>query len=168
MASKTQKKNSEIWKFIKFLFAAGGGVVVELLTHFLLISFVFKSILLSPMPQNALLDLLHIEGIGTLYAYLISTTCGLAVSFVFNRKVTFKADANVALSVTLYILMGIFTILASAWIGTALNGWFVSLMPNANVEAPGMISKVIMAVLPIIWTYPLNRFVIHRKKKEVQ
>ena len=46
-----------------------------------------------------------------------------------------------------------------AFLGTVIknNGW-----DNAIVE---MITKVIVMTVPTIWTYPLNRFVIHRKKK---
>ncbi|MDR2477023.1 MAG: alpha/beta fold hydrolase [Treponema sp.] len=165
MLTDTSKNEREIWKFIKFLFAAGGGVVIELLTHFFLISTVFKDTLLAPLPQSPLLRLLQLQGSGTLYAFLLSTAAGLAASFVFNRKITFKADANMALSVTLYMLMGVFTVLMSAWLGTLMNSRLVAAMPHADIEIPGMIAKVIMAVLPIVWTYPLNRFVIHRRKK---
>ena len=46
-----------------------------------------------------------------------------------------------------------------AFLGTVIknNGW-----DNAIVE---MITKVVVMTVPTIWTYPLNRFVIHRKKK---
>ena len=80
-----------------------------------------------------------------------------------NRKLTFKADANPILSTVLYVIMVVCTITFNTWFGAFLgtfiknHGW-----DNAVVE---MIAKVIVMTVPTIWTYPLNRFVIHRKKK---
>lgn len=64
-------------------------------------------------------------------------------------------------STVMYIIMVVFTILFNTWFGAYLgtvvrnNGW-----DNAFVE---MIMKLIVMTVPTIWTYPLNRFVIHRK-----
>ena len=115
------------------------------------------------MPENAVLNLLKLtQGKGYLYAYIISTTIGYAIAFVLNRKTTFKADSNVALSTTLYVLMVVFTIFATAYLGTQ----FQLIMANHGYQALGdAIGKPLAAGIATVWTYPLNRFVIHRHKK---
>ena len=90
------------------------------------------------------------------------TFVGYAVAFVLNRKITFHADANPFVSTILYIIMVIFTIWAKGIIGPWLSSFTNSFLPVAL--APTVATLLGMAV-PMIWTYPCNRFIIHRKKK---
>lgn len=161
--SKFTEKHAELWKFIKFSLVGASSTLVELGVFYLLQYAVFKSILNAPLPENAILNLLKLtQGKGYLYAYIISTTIGYAIAFVLNRKTTFKADSNVALSTTLYILMVVFTIFATAYLGTQ----FQLIMANHGYQALGdAIGKPLAAGIATVWTYPLNRFVIHRHKK---
>lgn len=64
----------------------------------------------------------------------------------------------------LYIIMVVATILITTWMQAFLRG----LIAGAGHEAPWidlLLSFVVMTV-PFVWTYPLQRFVIHRKKKQ--
>lgn len=161
--SNFTEKHAELWKFIKFSLVGASSTLVEMGVFYLLQYVVFKSILHDPLPENAVLDLLKLtQGKGYLYAYIISTTIGYAIAFVLNRKTTFKADSNVALSTTLYVLMVVFTIFATAYLGTQ----FQLIMANHGYQALGdAIGKPLAAGIATVWTYPLNRFVIHRHKK---
>ena len=161
--SNFTEKHAELWKFIKFSSVGASSTLVEMGVFYLLQYVVFKSILHDPLPENAVLNLLKLtQGKGYLYAYIISTTIGYAIAFVLNRKTTFKADSNVALSTTLYVLMVVFTIFATAYLGTQ----FQLIMANHGYQALGdAIGKPLAAGIATVWTYPLNRFVIHRHKK---
>ena len=161
--SNFTEKHAELWKFIKFSLVGASSTLVEMGVFYLLQYVVFKSILHDPLPENAVLNLLKLtQGKGYLYAYIISTTIGYAIAFVLNRKTTFKADSNVALSTTLYVLMFVFTIFATAYLGTQ----FQLIMANHGYQALGdAIGKPLAAGIATVWTYPLNRFVIHRHKK---
>ena len=161
--SNFTEKHAELWKFIKFSLVGASSTLVEMGVFYLLPYVVFKSILHDPLPENAVLNLLKLtQGKGYLYAYIISTTIGYAIAFVLNRKTTFKADSNVALSTTLYVLMVVFTIFATAYLGTQ----FQLIMANHGYQALGdAIGKPLAAGIATVWTYPLNRFVIHRHKK---
>lgn len=161
--SNFTEKHAELWKFIKFSLVGASSTLVEMGVFYLLQYVVFKSILHDPLPENAVLNLLKLtQGKGYLYAYIISTTIGYAIAFVLNRKTTFKADSNVALSTTLYVLMVVFTIFATAYLGTQ----FQLIMANHGYQALGdAIGKPLAAGIATVWTYPLNRFVIHRHKK---
>ena len=77
-------------------------------------------------------------------------------------KLHFMADANPFVSTILYIIMVIFTIWAKGIIGPWLSSFTNSFLPVAL--APTVATLLGMAV-PMIWTYPCNRFIIHRKKK---
>ena len=87
---------------------------------------------------------------------------GFAIAFVLNRKVTFQADANPTLSIILYILMVLFTICATTLIGNAVITFFTQ---RGMATFGDIIGKPFAALLATVWTYPCNRFLIHRKKK---
>lgn len=167
MSNETKKKGgfgAELWKFVKFLLVGGGSSAIELVVHMILLSTVFASLNTVPV-TNSFLNFLKIDYIGYLYAYLISTTVGYTIAFIMNRKVTFKADANPTLSIVLYVIMVVFTIIINSWLGSVLGT--VAKANNWGTFADGLI-KVILMIVPTLWTYPLNRFVIHRKKKPVE
>lgn len=159
---KWTEKHAEIWKFIKFSIAGGGSSAVELVVHMLLLNFVFAALTKEPIVNDAL-NMIGVTSKGYLYTYLISTTVGYGIAFVLNRKITFKADANPTLSMILYVIMVVFTIFANGWIGSAMTTFAQSHDLTGNLW--DLIIKLIGMAIPTLWTYPCNRFIIHRKKK---
>ncbi|MDD6728060.1 MAG: GtrA family protein [Eubacteriales bacterium] len=159
------QKHAEIWKFIKFSIAGGGSSVVELIVHMILLNSVFASLTGEPVTSSAL-NMIGITSKGYLYTYLISTTIGYAIAFILNRKITFKADVNPTLSMILYVIMVVFTIFANGWIGSAMTTFAQS--HNLSGNFWDLVIKLIGMAIPTLWTYPCNRFIIHRKKKPVE
>lgn len=162
---KWTEKHAEIWKFIKFCIAGGGSSAIELVVHMVLLNTVFAAMTVEEI-SNPTLNMIGINSKGYLYTYLISTTVGYAIAFIINRKVTFKADANPALSMVLYFIMVVFTIFANGWIGSVMTTFAVSRELEGNIW--DLIFKVIGMIIPTLWTYPCNRFIIHRKKKATE
>lgn len=159
------EKHAEIWKFIKFTFAGASSSLIELGVFALLQYVVFKSLNDVPVMDSPILAFLGVEYKGYMYSYFISTVVGYAIAFVMNRKITFKADANPLLSTVLYAIMVVCTIIFNTWFGAFLGTLIKnSGRSNALIE---LLTKVVVMTVPTLWTYPLNRFVIHRKKKPV-
>lgn len=158
------EKHAEFWKFVKFMIAGGGSSVVELVVHMVLLNTAFAA-LTSQAITNPALNMIGITSKGYLYTYLISTTVGYTIAFILNRKITFKADSNPALSMILYFIMVVMTIFANGWIGSAMTTFAIS--HNLTGNFWNLIIKIIGMAIPTLWTYPINRFVIHRKKKPV-
>ncbi len=156
------EKHTEFWKFIKFMIAGGGSSVVELIVHMLLLNTVFAALTEQPV-LNSALNMIGITSKGYLYTYLISTTVGYLIAFILNRKITFKADVNPTLSMILYIIMVVFTIFANGWIGSAMTTFAQAKGLSGNFW--DLVIKLLGMAIPTIWTYPCNRFIIHRKKK---
>ncbi len=160
------KKHAELWKFVKFTFTGASTSVLELGVFMFLQYVVFKSLNVTPVTDSAVLNFLGIEYKGYLYSYAISAIIGYAAAYIMNRKLTFKADANPVFSTVVYAIMVACTIAFNTWFGAFLgtliknNGW-----DNALVQA---LTKLVVMTVPTLWTYPLNRFVIHRKKKPQQ
>ncbi|MGI6248019.1 MAG: hypothetical protein ACOYJX_01245 [Acutalibacteraceae bacterium] len=161
--SRFIEKHGEIWKIIKWVLLTGIGVSgLELVVHMFLLNYVFSSLHNVAVTTPWLLYI-KVTDLAYLYAFLISATLGYSIAFIVNRKVTFHADANPALSAFLALLLVIFNIFATAWLGSAVSslvsvynwGWFGDVLV-----------KVAVMAVPSLWVYPVNRFIIHRKKKE--
>lgn len=157
------KKHSEIWKFVKFTFTGASTSVLEMAVYALLQYVVFRSLQGVPVQDSPILAFLGIEYKGYLYSYLISAIIGYAAAYLMNRKLTFQSDVNPLVSGMMYAVMVVCTIAFNTWFGAYLgtvitnNGW--------NSFLVDMLVKLIVMTLPTAWTYPLSRFVIHRKKK---
>lgn len=156
-------KHGEVWKFIKWAFFTGVGASgTELVVHMLLLNYVFVALHGVPV-TNTILNYIKVTDIGYMYSYLISSTLGYSIAFLLNRKLTFKADSNPVVSAFFAILLMIFNIFACTWIGSVLSGITVSYQWGSIGDAA---IKVVSMLVPSIWIYPANRFIIHRKKKK--
>jgi len=157
-------KYKEIWKFIKFTFTGVSTSVLEMAVFTFLQYVVFRSLNEVPVTDNAVLEFLGIGYKGYMYSYFISAVIGYAAAYIMNRKITFQADANPVLSTILYAIMVICTITFNTWFGSFLG----TLIKNSGHDSViiVLLTKLVVMTVPTLWTYPLNRFVIHRKKKE--
>lgn len=155
-------KHAEIWKFIKFTFTGASTSILEMAVYAFLYYVVFKSLNSTPVENNPVLDFFGIEYLGYLYSYLISAIIGYAAAYIMNRKLTFKADINPVASTIMYVIMVAFTITFNTWFGAYLG----TLLTNNNLDNVfmNMLTKLVVMTLPTLWTYPLSRFVIHRRK----
>jgi len=157
------EKHGELWKFIKWSLLTGVGASgIELIVHMLLLKFVFASLNEVPI-TNAVLNFIGVKYAGYMYSFLISSTLGYTIAFILNRKITFKANSNPAVSVAFAVILSVFNIFASAWIGSVLSN--LSVMYDWKSIGDAII-KVLTMLIPSIWIYPANRFIIHRVKKK--
>lgn len=168
MTEQFVKKHAELWKFIKFNISVLVTSAIDILSYLVLLYFVFKSSNGVELGDNALLSLLGIRYKGYLYSYLISTALGYISAYLINRRVTFHSDVNPLYSSVLYIVLAVFNILVSSYIGSVF-GTYMSLhnMSNPITE---IISKFVIINIPTLWTYPLERYIIQinkPKKKKV-
>lgn len=156
--------HKEVWKFIKFTFTGASTAILEMLVFAILQYIVFKSMNSVPVTGNRVLDFLGIEYKGYMYSYFISSVVGYTASFIMNRKITFKADSNVLLSTVLYIIMVVLTIAFNTWFGAFLG----TIIKNKGYDSViiVMLTKLIVMLVPTLWTYPLQRFIIHRKSNK--
>ncbi|MCD7826987.1 MAG: GtrA family protein [Clostridiales bacterium] len=156
-------KHKEIWKFIKFAFTGASTSILQLLVDLFCLYVVFASMKDQAVENEFLVWLGVGDQMAAAYSYFISAVVGYAAAFIMNRKMTFKADSNPVLSMILYVLMVVFTILVTTWMKPFLRGLIVNAgYENAFID---IVLDIVVMTVPTVWTYPLQRFVIHRKKK---
>ena len=156
-------KHAEIWKLIKFTFTGASTSVLELAVFWLLQYVIFKSLNEVPVTDNQVLSFLGIEYKGYMYSYFISAVLGYDEAYVMSRTLNYKEDANPDHSTILYTIMVVSTIAFNTWFGSFL-GTLIKISGHDSVFIV-LLTKLIVMTVPTLWTYPLNRFVIHRKKK---
>ncbi|MDR1805651.1 MAG: GtrA family protein [Clostridium sp.] len=163
----------ELYKLVKWLIAGQLSTLVEYGVFYVLQFVVFKNILSQPwgLPEGnwfaRVLSFMNLQdGVGYFWAYFISIAVGYTIAYILNRKISFQSDANIAWSTFLYILMVLFTMVVSAWMATAFQNW-LNTFGDTWKNIGQIVVKPVQALIPGIWSYPLNRFVIHRKKKPV-
>lgn len=158
------QKHQELWKFIKFTFTGLSTTLLYYAVYYLLYYVVFKSLNNVPVTDNAVLSFLGIQYKGDMYEFFIASLISYIASYIMNRKMTFKADSNILLSTILYVIMVLVTVAFSTWFGAFMMSWVRS-NDHENFFVVTLVNLVVILV-PFLWTYPLQRFVIHRKKKD--
>lgn len=160
------EKHAEIWKFVKFTFTGASTSLLDVAVFSLMFYVVFRSLNQTPVTDSAVLAFLGIKYKGYMYSYFISTTTGYVASYIMNRKLTFKSNSNLLLSTVLFAIMVIFTIAFSTWFGAFL-GTLIKDSGHENVFIV-LLTKLAVMIVPFLWTYPLQRFVIYKNKKPVE
>ena len=166
------RKNAELWTFVKFAVVSSLSGVVELTSQLIALA-VYRAVNVTALPNFFFFRFIENNTppqagytlAAVVFAFITSTFVGYTFGFFVNRKTAFHSDANIALAGFLTFLLMCFTITANSFIGPAISGWLSGLafLPQGLVPA---LSKALSMGVTVIWLYPANRFIIHRKKKE--
>jgi len=102
-------------------------------------------------------------GMGALIAFIASSVIGQALKFLTNFTQTFKSTNNMLLSAIGFAVMAIIIIVGlNFYVGGLLNTELCKVIDNADVA--GLIAKTIVQVAGFLLIYPVNKFVLMRKK----
>lgn len=153
------KSHQNIYQLIKFTLISCIAAVVEIGTVNLL------GLLLKPysQPVNWFIFNYTAEngGLGTMVAFLVSTSVAQFVSYITNRKATFHADNNQVFALTVYLIMVVFIILFQTWAGPVITIALNKTIPNYALCLN--ISKFSLMFLTFILVFVMDKFVIMRK-----
>lgn len=154
-----QKKHPKLWVIVKFQVAGIIASGVEIIIHLLLLNIILYKYS-QTMIHNPLLISIGIKSVGYFWSFAISTAVGYSFGFFFGRKLVFNSQANQVRSMIKYAIMVIFTIFACGWIGTVMELYALRIGFTGTIE--DVIVKFISMNIPFIWTYPLNKYFVHR------
>ena len=178
------EKHADLWQIIKFTLVSMIAGTSEMVLYN-----VFLWILRGPL-MNISVDwfIFHYPGgaegtvlaDGTiarggacvLVAYLVSTIVGNFVSFVVNRKTTFKSVANVKFSIIATMIMIVFIIfystvlggLANSWVGT----WKIFENADGNFLLTFLMQNIGKFMITFVFVFLMNKFVILREEKKTK
>ena len=179
--NKFARAHPEFWKFVKSL---AGGLVTSV-PGVLVYMWLCRNLteIGATLPANFFFDFLaNVQRDSVdysipalVYAFIASTILGQSLAFFPNRKLAFRANSNVALSTFLMICLAVGTILLNGIVGPAIAAgvfrfaaWSAGTqtLPAGTAGAVNLVIKVISMAATVLWCYPVNRFVIHRVRRE--
>ena len=113
-------------------------------------------------------------GLGVMIAYLVSAVIGQVITYVVNRKTTFKANNDPVKAAIGFAIMVVFIICAQSYCGPILNAKFEAFASAkiASESIAGLIGtfggKAVMMFVTLIFTFFMNKFVIMKHTDEKQ
>lgn len=103
-----------------------------------------------------------VEGLGTMIAFLVSTTVAQIITYVINRKKTFGSNTNLTFSVVFYTLVIIALICAQAFYAPHISAWLQT-EHSFNPDGAMSLAKACFSFINFVILFPLEKFVIMRK-----
>lgn len=106
-------------------------------------------------------------GLGAFIAFVVSSTIGQAMKFITNFTKTFKSTNNMLLSAVGFAVMAVIIVVGlNLYVGGLLNKELCKVIANADLA--GLIAKAIVQTTGFLLVYPVNKFVLMRKKSKTE
>ena len=155
-----------IWQFVKFIFVS----LLAMIVQFALLN------LLPLIPQIKALYGTHFEwwvfvstvSAGGLGYFIVNNTANIIaqiVAFFVNRDKTFNSDANIAVTLPIYIIFTIALICFSAWLNPTLKNLFVEKWSWGDAAAANAATMICSAVQFFLY-FPVDKILFPKKKEE--
>ena len=152
-------KNKNIWQAVKFtLFSASAGIIQAL--SFWLLHDALLPKMLNGSETETLLFSLTADQLNQAISYIISLVLSVIWNFTFNRRYTFRSDADVPRAMGLVALYYLVFAPVSLWWSTALVGLR---MPSERLQQflPYLVEGGTM-IVNLITEFLFQRFVVYR------
>ncbi|MFA5449816.1 MAG: hypothetical protein WC292_05205 [Clostridia bacterium] len=158
-------EHESLLQLIKFTLISCIAAVAEVTTFFALNSWLLKSL----NAQSFQWFIFNYDGgvgggLGTMIAFLVSTTIAQVISFITNRKKTFNANNNLAFSITVYTIMVLIIIGVQTYTGPIIVTALERLLNNPDLSS--LLGKFIWMFASFCIVFVMNKFVIMRKYDE--
>ncbi|MCM1544666.1 MAG: hypothetical protein NC110_05135 [Ruminococcus sp.] len=153
-----------LWQFVKF-------IVVSLLAC--IVQFALLNILAKIPAIHNLYDtdfqwfvfkyLKEDGGLGYFIAFNTANIVAQIVAFFVNKDKTFDSDANVAVTLPIYIVFTVALICFSAWLSPTIFGWLVGKQLNETLALN--IATAVCSTLQFFLYFPVDKLLMSNKKK---
>lgn len=169
-AASKGKGMETFWQFIKFIVVSLGAFVIQTFLPYLIkipmsdefLHQAYKFWIFeneAPDPATGVIA----AGLGIFIAANVSNVIAQIVSFFINRDKTFNSDANVAVTLPIYIVFTIALICFSAWLSPTLITFFV----NHNLEGASLaLSAMICGSIQFFLYFPVDKILFSKKKEK--
>jgi putative flippase GtrA len=156
------KKNQTLWEFIKFTMMSLVTTIVDmgvfaLLNYWLFVGYKDTSFnwwLFNYRVENG--------GLTAFLSLLVSFAISQTVNFILQRKVTFGATNNKVYSAIMYAIMVIAVYFFILWLPTLfIEPLYAAIGENWG----GIITKMVSMNISFLIQFPMNKWVIMKKKK---
>lgn len=164
-----EKKNGGLWQFVKFaIFGTIGGIIQIVSVN--VFYFAMKG-WTTPLP--AFLSGIFSEKVlgagnscwGYIVPFFLSNLISQIFQYIQNKKTTFKSDAPKWVF-AVYIAVAVMLMFLITWSQGVLNNFFLSTNSKLLTTLAPTLAVVIAGQIYTVVMFPLEKFVLFRKKKE--
>ncbi|HAQ63939.1 MAG TPA: hypothetical protein DCR23_05705 [Ruminococcaceae bacterium] len=170
-AASKGKGVETLWQFIKFIVVSLGAFVIQTVLPILI------RIPMSEEFQTRAFDwwIFHdatdaktgvVTGLGLFLAANLANIIAQIVSFFINRDKTFNSDANIAVTLPIYVVFTIALICFSAWLSPTLINFFQA--HNVNTDLSLFLSGAICGAIQFFLYFPFDKLLFPKKKEAVE
>lgn len=161
-AASKGKGIETLWQFIKFIVVSLGAFVIQTFLPILLKLPMTEAFKLQAFDWGLFKSTAEV-GLGIFLAANISNVIAQIVSFFINRDKTFNSDANIAVTLPIYIVFTIALICFSAWLSPTLITFLMKYMGESTAVA---ISGAICGAIQFFLYFPVDKLLFHKKKAD--
>lgn len=158
-----------LWQFVKFIVVSLGAFVIQTFLPILIKlvmspEFLAKEYDIWGIFKSSVDEKGVVLGLGVFIAANVSNVIAQIVSFFINREKTFNSDANIAVTLPIYIVFTIALIIFSAWLSTKLIPLFTNL--TGSDSAAMAISGAVCGAVQFFLYFPFDKLLFPKKKEE--
>lgn len=156
--------NPSALQFAKYTIFSLAGGITELIIFAVLNYILPRNGINSPMNWFIFVYPTAAGGLGAFIAFVVSAVIGQALKFITNFKKTFKSTNNIFLSAIGFAIVSIIIIVGlNLYVGGLLNNELCKIISNTKIA--GIIAKLIAQVTGFLLVFPVNKFILMRKKE---
>lgn len=160
-AASKGKGIETLWQFVKFIVVSLGAFVIQTFLPLLIKLPMSEAFKMQAFDWGIFKSTAEV-GLGIFLAANISNILAQIVSFFINRDKTFNSDANIAVTLPIYIVFTIALICFSAWLSPTLITFFTSKIgENAAISVSGAVCGAIQFFL----YFPVDKLLFSKKKE---
>lgn len=154
-----------LWQFVKFIVVSLGAFVIQsvlpiIIQLFMSDEFINRGyhffVFVSQGGER--------NGLGFFIASTVSNIIAQIVSFFINREKTFNSDANIAVTLPIYIVFTVALICFSAWLAPTFQGFLVT--HSVPQETATFISNALCGAIQFFLYFPFDKILMKSKKKD--
>lgn len=170
--SAAEKKGSALvtlWQFVKFIFVSLIAMIVQfvLLNTLKFVPFIANLYAAPGDPDFHWLVFTVTAASGGLGYFIVNNTANIIaqiVSFFVNRDKTFNSDANIAITLPIYIVFTIALICFSAWLNPVLSNLCISKF-GLGYDAAVNIATMCCSAVQFFLYFPVDKLLFPKKKE---
>lgn len=164
-AQQKGKAINTLWQFVKFIVVSLGAFVIQTVLPIIIQLFMSEEFI------NRQYEFFVFasagdegNGLGFFAASTASNIIAQIVSFFINRDKTFNSDANIAVTLPIYIVFTVALICFSAWLSPSFQGWLVG--KGVTESLATFISNALCGAIQFFLYFPVDKILFRKKKAE--
>lgn len=150
-----------LWQFVKFsVMSSLAGITQYVVLNIMLLLPFIKALFDTPFTWFVFHYPVSAQGLGYFIAYNVANTLAGLVSFIGNRKKTFKANNSFSITLLIYFVWLFVLLILTCWMSPYIQSWLLSF--NMNTALAANITITITGSVQFLLNFPFDKILMRR------